>query len=223
MFDEAPRLISKESRCLKFIYKDIEFYIKHYHDFNNHQKTKNTKEICFFNNENNVKILKENPNYILEIYEWAEKSKDSDKIIKCTAIMETCDFYLNPEKYLESFDYLNNPYLTEEYIVKTNNIMNGIKEIKIVTPILNPGYIYIIEALNYYKIGRSKELNNRTKYLSTIMPIDTTLIHSFHSLDYTKAEKFLHNKYQHLHHKGEWFSLTDQEVNEIKSILDDTI
>ena len=219
----SPKLIIKEKHYLEFEYNNINFRVKHYHDFNDHANTKNTKEILFLNNENNIKAIKENPNSISEIYNWIEKSEDSYRIQECTRIMEACDFYLNPEKYLEDFDYLNNPYLTEEYIIKINNIINGINEIKTIIPKLNPGYIYVIEALNYYKIGRSKEFNYRTKFLNTIMPIDTTLIHSFHSLDYTKAEKFLHNKYQHLHYKGEWFSLTGKEVEEIKAIQDDTV
>jgi len=223
MYDEAPKLMSNESRCLKFTYKNIEFYIKHYHDFNNHEKTKNTEEICFFNNDKNIKALKENPNAILEIYDWKEKSKDFEEIRECTRIMEICDFYLNPERYFYCIDYFNNHYLIDEYRIKINNLIDGTSTVGNATHPLNPGYVYLIEALNYYKIGKSKTVVSRIKHLSTIMPIETTLIHSFHSLDYSKAEKFLHNKYQHLHHKGEWFSLTDQEVEEIKSIQDDTI
>jgi hypothetical protein len=85
------------------------------------------------------------------------------------------------------------------------------------------GYVYLIESQGYYKIGKAKNFTQRTKHLDTIMPIDTTLIYSFHSQDYTNAEKTLHNKYKHLRHKGEWFALTEQEINEIMSIKDDTI
>jgi hypothetical protein len=241
--NEIPKFIRNNGEALYFNYKGITFYIitikwlGHPDVF---------KEIHFKTDENYFNALKENSTLILEVYNLKNNSRwfgDIEDYNYIERIMMS-GYPLNQSlfgyklywgegedsSYEEGFDLLirglDNPYLgsgykdiIKKFIENPRNVPKPPKPPYIPTP----GYIYLIESLNYYKIGKSKNFTSRTKHLNTIMPIETTLIHSFHSLDYTKAEKFLHNKYQHLHHKGEWFSLTDQEVNEIKAIQDDII
>lgn len=120
---------------------------------------------------------------------------------------------------------VDNEFLT----VKQNNSLKNFLSMpemhpsyveKLKSDIGQPGHIYLIHCQNYYKIGKSKNYNSRKKHFDTIMPLETDLIHSFQTNDMNYAEKYLHNKYKHLHHKGEWFNLTQKEINEICSISD---
>lgn len=82
------------------------------------------------------------------------------------------------------------------------------------------GDIYLILCNNLYKIGKSKNYKQRKNHFNTIMPIDVEPIHVFKSEDIPNTEKFLHKKYSHCRVKGEWFNLSQSEVEEICSIQD---
>lgn len=101
-------------------------------------------------------------------------------------------------------------------------IQNHIAKRDYVKPSI-PGFVYLVYSSGVYKIGKTKQLDSRTKYFSTIMPVEVNLIHSFHSNDYNKAEKKLHNKYAEYRKTGEWFELSEEQVKEICLIKDDEI
>jgi hypothetical protein len=86
---------------------------------------------------------------------------------------------------------------------------------------LRPGSIYLISSpQGLYKIGRAVELKARMRAFESQFPFPVTLIHSFDVEDCPTAEQELHEKYSHRRANGEWFSLSEEEVEEIKAITE---
>lgn len=82
------------------------------------------------------------------------------------------------------------------------------------------GFVYLIKSNELYKIGKTKDLNSRTAFFGTIMPIEVELIHSFSSNQYSLAEAALHEKYKDFRKTGEWFALREEHIEEICRIQD---
>ena len=83
------------------------------------------------------------------------------------------------------------------------------------------GHVYFIGAENgLYKIGKAKNIKSRIKGFGQMFPIEWRLEHSFQTNDYTKAEKYLHEKFSEKRVRGEWFQLSTEDVTYITSIED---
>lgn len=83
------------------------------------------------------------------------------------------------------------------------------------------GYVYLLGADNgLFKIGKSKNVNARLADLNKQSPVSIEILHSFASEDYTTAEKELHKRYKNKRKVGEWFLLSDQDVENIRGIGD---
>ena len=77
-------------------------------------------------------------------------------------------------------------------------------------------YVYLISDLNNYtyKIGISKNPEDRIKSLQTGNDRILKIIHKVLCENYFDVERALHNKYGFLKINGEWFNLTSEEVND---------
>jgi hypothetical protein len=73
-------------------------------------------------------------------------------------------------------------------------------------------YVYFLEFDGLIKIGRTNEIKRRHKQLDSVLPYETTLIHSIQTNRPKMVEKRLHNMYRERRGKGEWFSLTPTEL-----------
>lgn len=83
------------------------------------------------------------------------------------------------------------------------------------------GYIYLmISANGLYKIGRAKNVQARLTSLNREIPIKTELVHQIASNNYLKAELFMHVKFADKCVKYEWFDLSQEQVDWIKSLGD---
>lgn len=83
------------------------------------------------------------------------------------------------------------------------------------------GSVYLIRAENgLYKIGKAKSLKNRLQPFTVHFPMKWELVTSFHANDYSAAEALLHEKYASKRDVGEWFRLSDEDVEYIKRIQD---
>ena len=84
------------------------------------------------------------------------------------------------------------------------------------------GYVYLLHCPtnNLYKIGRSKNTPLRHYEIEKQSPVDIVLLHTFYSKNSSNAEKILHDKNINKRIKGEWFNLSNEEVEEIKDIGD---
>lgn len=83
------------------------------------------------------------------------------------------------------------------------------------------GYVYLIGSdIGRYKIGKTYHVNDRLLQLSVKLPVRIFHVHSFKSNFYSKSERYLHDMFAKKRDVGEWFSLSDEDVNFIKSITD---
>lgn len=81
------------------------------------------------------------------------------------------------------------------------------------------GDVYLAKSENgFYKIGISKDPRGRIKHFSTIMPLEVEIIHTFASDNCREAEAALHRMHDCCRARGEWFSLSEQDVYFITSI-----
>jgi hypothetical protein len=83
-----------------------------------------------------------------------------------------------------------------------------------------PEYIYVLRLFDYYKIGRTWNVERRMKTLfQTLLPESPTLVISSRVYNGKKVEKLLHDQYATKRIRGEWFLLSSQDITEIQEIL----
>lgn len=85
------------------------------------------------------------------------------------------------------------------------------------------GYVYVLKSDNpefSYKIGKSQGVEKRREALEKQMKMKLQLIHTFPADDYTLAENALHRQFADRLINGEWFDLTPEDVDYIKSIAE---
>jgi hypothetical protein len=83
------------------------------------------------------------------------------------------------------------------------------------------GYVYVLRADNgRCKIGRAKRIDDRIYQLGMILPYDPDLICAVWVDDYVTTEKQLHRLFtlEDKHVKGEWFELTESDIEYIKGL-----
>lgn len=73
------------------------------------------------------------------------------------------------------------------------------------------GFVYIIRAGEYYKIGRTQNPEARFQELQIGNPNPIMPICLIPSIEPEETEKALHERYSHCAVKGEWFMLSPQE------------
>ena len=76
------------------------------------------------------------------------------------------------------------------------------------------GYVYLLQADKWYKIGFTYYLDSRMKQLGTQPPFDTHLLHII-KVDGIEAERELHERYDQYRVQGEWFELPYPAVLDI--------
>ena len=82
----------------------------------------------------------------------------------------------------------------------------------------NSGFVYVLQAGPYYKIGRAKNVNNRVKQLATLPPFDVVIIHTIKTQDSYELELQLHGRFDNKHKNGEWFELDEEDVTWLKTL-----
>ncbi len=86
------------------------------------------------------------------------------------------------------------------------------------------GYVYLVAADNgLHKIGRSINVDKRVTEFGIKLPMKTWLVHSFKSNKYDHAEAYLHQVFAEKRSHGEWFNLTQEDVDYICSIKDEQL
>lgn len=80
------------------------------------------------------------------------------------------------------------------------------------------GYVYLLGSPEgYCKIGRTVNLTSRLLAIGLQLPFKIELLHSIQVSDPVRAERFLHSKFAHCRANGEWFLLSVDDINWIKS------
>lgn len=75
------------------------------------------------------------------------------------------------------------------------------------------GFVYLLQAGPYYKIGRSNDIDQRIKQLSTLPPFDLNLLHALWCDNCLQVERWLHDKFGDKRIRGEWFTLTPDDLD----------
>jgi len=84
------------------------------------------------------------------------------------------------------------------------------------------GFIYVIANGKKYKIGKTKNFHNRYQQLCTSNPNELEVIVLKKITNYHEIEELLLHKYSDKRISGEWFLLKEEDILDIKQILDTT-
>lgn len=77
-------------------------------------------------------------------------------------------------------------------------------------------YIINIQGTDKYKIGKTTNLKKRLKEFSTGNPENLKVVFFIEATDYASLEKHLHKTFKMERIGGEWFSLNDEKLAELK-------
>ncbi len=80
------------------------------------------------------------------------------------------------------------------------------------------GYVYLLRADKYYKIGRTNCLDRRMKDIKLQLPFPVERIFSIETSDMVWAETYLHQHFAKFRKNGEWFELGAEDVKWILSL-----
>jgi len=78
------------------------------------------------------------------------------------------------------------------------------------------GWVYILRAGPYYKIGQSKNVAKRIKQISPKMPFKVSLLYKIYTADRYALEDKLHARYEEYRVNGEWFKLPQRALDELR-------
>lgn len=80
------------------------------------------------------------------------------------------------------------------------------------------GYVYIVRAGQYFKIGRTKDITNRLTQLAIQLPEKPILLHTISTSNPIAAEQYFHDRFSLRRLNGEWFALSDDDIDALQSI-----
>lgn len=83
---------------------------------------------------------------------------------------------------------------------------------------LSSGFIYILQMGQVYKIGKTRNLDQRVRNLAIQLPERADLIHSIRSDDIDTTERYLHRVFQRRRLNGEWFRLELLEIQWLRGL-----
>ena len=81
-----------------------------------------------------------------------------------------------------------------------------------------PGVVYVIESSGAYKIGMTTNFANRLNTIKVANPNEVNVVYKVESGDPKSMESYLHKMFQDEKIKGEWFSLSNEDIVRIKEL-----
>ena len=107
--------------------------------------------------------------------------------------------------------------------------LEGLEELKNTLPNSKPaaspspnptgvgGVVYLLQAGPFFKIGKAKEFEKRSRVIKLQLPYPVEEIHQIKCGDITHVENYWHKRFAAKRQSGEWFVLTEADVAEFKS------
>jgi hypothetical protein len=83
------------------------------------------------------------------------------------------------------------------------------------------GFVYLLRAImpeTHYKIGYSANPTERIESMGVKLPFPIKPLHVIPTDNARKAEKWWHEKYAHARMGGEWFKLSDKEIQSFRQV-----
>ena len=77
------------------------------------------------------------------------------------------------------------------------------------------GYVYVMKSEYGYKIGKAVNVENRTKQFGVKLPFRWEIVATKASDNYSKLEADLHRRFAEQRLEGEWFDLSDADLETI--------
>ena len=120
------------------------------------------------------------------------------------------------EKINDFYSSTNQQYISN---FNSNRITERNASNKKKTPNKIQGYIYILNSVHGYKIGRSITPISRVEHLGVKLPFPIDVMNIFPADDYITAERICHRMHSDKRLNGEWFALKEDDVEWFKSII----
>lgn len=78
------------------------------------------------------------------------------------------------------------------------------------------GYVYLLRAGKFYKIGRTNSLGRREYEVALQLPEKAKTIHFIQTDDPVGIEAYWHKRFENKRKRGEWFELSSEDVRAFK-------
>lgn len=78
--------------------------------------------------------------------------------------------------------------------------------------VAQPGYVYLMRAGRFYKIGRTNAVGRRERELTIQLPEAAKVLHSIKTDDPTGIEDYWHRRFRDRGKNGQWFELSAQDL-----------
>lgn len=85
-----------------------------------------------------------------------------------------------------------------------------------VPPATDRGFVYLMKAGRYYKIGRTNSLGRREYEIALQLPEKATVVHRIVTDDPPGIESYWHNRFKSSRKNGEWFELTARQTSDFR-------
>ena len=76
------------------------------------------------------------------------------------------------------------------------------------------GVVYLLRAGPFYKIGKASDFDRRLRQIKLQLPYPVEVVHTIACADISHVETLWHKRFASRRQTGEWFVLTDEEVQE---------
>lgn len=80
------------------------------------------------------------------------------------------------------------------------------------------GVVYLLKSGEHFKIGKSISFDKRLEQIKLQLPQRVEVVHVIRAAHVSQAESHWHRRFASLRRNGEWFQLTETEVDEFKSV-----